>query len=120
MAAGAALGGESASRLGPVGSVGTAASVNASADRVMAQAQHGSAPDIAGQGTANPTGMILSGAMLLDWLAARRGDASLAAAARLIENAVTSVIATGVMTRDLGGTASTREFTDAVREATGT
>lgn len=53
------------------GSLGLAASLNAGEDKAMAQAQHGSAPDIAGQDKANPTSLIGSAAMLLDWLGAR-------------------------------------------------
>ena len=56
------------------GSLGIAPSLNASDDRAMAQAAHGSAPDIAGQDRANPIAMILSTAMLFDWLGARHDD----------------------------------------------
>jgi 3-isopropylmalate dehydrogenase len=56
------------------GSLGIAPSVNASEDRAMAQAAHGSAPDIAGKGLADPIGMILSSGMLLDWPGTRYGD----------------------------------------------
>jgi 3-isopropylmalate dehydrogenase len=65
------------------GSRGTAPSLNASADRAMAQASHGSAPDIAGQNLANPVAMILSGAMLFEWLGAKHGDTTLTATAKL-------------------------------------
>jgi 3-isopropylmalate dehydrogenase len=101
------------------GSLGIAPSVNASDERAMAQASHGSAPDIAGRGTANPAAMIGSGAMLFRWLATRREDASLAAAAEIIDRAVATVIASGTATPDLGGTASTTQFTDAVLKAVG-
>ena len=58
------------------GSLGLAGSVNASDTHCMAQAQHGSAPDIAGKDKANPTSLILSAAMLLEWLSIRhRSDA---------------------------------------------
>jgi 3-isopropylmalate dehydrogenase len=96
------------------GSLGIAPSLNASDTRAMAQAAHGSAPDIAGQDVANPVAMILSGGMLLDWLGTRHGDERLAAAAVRIDDAVRVVIDGGVRTRDLGGTASTSAFTDAV------
>src|SRR3546814_20466400 len=65
------------------GSLGLGGSINAGDDICVAQAQHGSAPDIAGQGIANPTSLILSAAMLLDWLGRRRTDAALCDAARL-------------------------------------
>jgi 3-isopropylmalate dehydrogenase len=80
----------------------------------MAQASHGSAPDIAGKGLANPIAMILSAGMLLDWLGTRHGDARAADAAVRIEAGVRAAVRGGVSTRDLGGTASTEEFTAAV------
>ena len=68
---------------------------------------HGSAPDIAGQGVANPTGAILAAAMMLEWL----GEAP---AARSIERAVERVFAAGHATRDLGGSLGTDAFTQKV------
>jgi 3-isopropylmalate dehydrogenase len=96
------------------GSLGIAPSINASDDRCMAQAAHGSAPDIAGQGLANPIAMILSSGMLLDWLGTRHGDQPLVDAAVRVEDGVRAAVRGGVSTRDLGGSASTTEFTDAV------
>ncbi len=96
------------------GSLGIAPSVNASDDRCMAQAAHGSAPDIAGQGLANPIAMILSSGMLLDWLGTRFADERAADAAVRVEDGVRAAVQGGVSTRDLGGTASTGEFTDEV------
>jgi 3-isopropylmalate dehydrogenase len=96
------------------GSLGIAPSINASDDRCMAQASHGSAPDIAGKGLANPIAMIMSSAMLLDWLGTRYGDERAADAAVRVEDRVRAAVRGGVSTRDLGGTASTKEFTDAV------
>ena len=93
------------------GSLGMAPSINAGTGRAMAQASHGSAPDIAGQGIANPVGLILSAAMLLSWLAGERKDTSAGDAAKVIERAVAARISEGPRTRDLGGTASTNEFT---------
>lgn len=72
---------------------------------------HGSAPDIAGRDIANPVGTILSIAMLL------RHSLGLDAEARAVERAVRDAITAGARTRDLGGTASTREVTDAVLAA---
>jgi 3-isopropylmalate dehydrogenase len=74
---------------------------------------HGSAPDIAGRGIANPCGTILSAAMLLRHSLGRDD------AARLIERAVWDAVAAGVRTADLGGTATTREMADAVVERLG-
>ncbi len=96
------------------GSVGIAPSLNAGEALAMAQAAHGSAPDIAGRGIANPAAMILSAAMLLGWMGRRRGDAAAIAAGRRVEAAVASAIADGVRTPDLGGTSSTSGFGGAV------
>jgi 3-isopropylmalate dehydrogenase len=98
------------------GSLGIAPSINASDDRCMAQASHGSAPDIAGRGLANPIAMMLSAGMLLDWLGTRYRDERVADAAVRVEDGVRAAVRGGVSTRDLGGTASTDEFTDAVVE----
>ena len=86
----------------------------------MAQAQHGSAPDIAGSDVANPTSLILSAAMLLDWRGRRDGAPPLAAAARRIERAVERVLADpATRTRDIGGILGTDAFADAVASALG-
>jgi 3-isopropylmalate dehydrogenase len=99
------------------GGLGLAGSINAGETICVAQAQHGSAPDIAGQGVANPTSLILSAAMLLDWLG-RRGDTALSGHARRIEAAVEATLDNPAKrTRDLGGTLGTKAFADAVVEA---
>ncbi|NMO04998.1 isocitrate/isopropylmalate dehydrogenase family protein [Gordonia sp. TBRC 11910] len=98
------------------GSLGTAASINCSSEKAMAQAAHGAAPDIAGRGIANPTAMIGSAAMLLAWLAQRSGDERIFAAAGAIDAALAATVAAGVSTADLGGAASTAEFAQAVAE----
>ena len=97
------------------GSLGIAPSLNSSDTHAMAQAAHGSAPDIAGQDLANPIAMNLSSAHAAG-LAGRprtttRGSAD---AARQLEDAVAATVAAASRTRDLGGTASTIEFTAAV------
>lgn len=94
------------------GSLGMAPSVNASADKAMAQATHGSAPDIAGRNIANPVAMIMSAAMLLDWLARRQHRRPLADAAEMIRHSVTRTLDDGVHTADLGGTSTTTGFTE--------
>ncbi|MFC4605322.1 isocitrate/isopropylmalate dehydrogenase family protein [Rhodococcus kronopolitis] len=96
------------------GSLGLAASLNSSETRAMAQAAHGAAPDIAGRNRANPTALMLSAAMLLDWMSERRTDAVLGLAADRIRLGVTGTLAAGVATADLGGLASTAEFTETV------
>ncbi len=92
------------------GSIGVLPSANLDPERrhpSMFEPVHGSAPDIAGQGIADPIGQIWSGAMMLDHL----GHAE---AASLLVDAFETTIAEGVRTPDLGGTASTREVTAAV------
>src|SRR3989442_12835678 len=74
------------------GSLGLAASINAGERHCMAQAQHGSAPDIQGQDKANPTSLVLSAAMLFDWLGRRHTNKNFTAAARIIETSVDAVL----------------------------
>jgi 3-isopropylmalate dehydrogenase len=97
------------------GSLGLAASVNAGEDHVMAQAQHGSAPDIAGQDRANPASLIGSAAMMLDWLGQRKQQPALVEAAAAIERALDKVLSDAThRTPDLGGNATTTAMTDAI------
>lgn len=103
---------------GLVGGLGMAPGLNAGDRQAMAQATHGSAPDIAGRGIANPYAMIVSGQMLLDWLAARHSDQALAAAAGRIGTAVETVLKDrSLLTPDLGGRASTAEMGASVAAA---
>jgi 3-isopropylmalate dehydrogenase len=93
------------------GSLGLAASINAGDEHCMAQAQHGSAPDIAGQDRANPASLVLSAAMLLGWLGRKTSNENFAAAERSIDHAVDSLIKNPASrTRDLGGPLGTRAF----------
>jgi isocitrate dehydrogenase (NAD+) len=93
---------------GLVGGLGLAPGGNIGARAAVFEAVHGSAPDIAGKGVANPAALILAGAMMLDHLGeGAAGSAVRAAVARVIEQ-------DQVRTRDLGGTATTKEFGDAV------
>lgn len=96
------------------GSLGLAASLNAGADHGMAQAAHGSAPDIAGRNVANPLSLILSAAMLLAWYGRRNKTNAFEAAAVAIEKAVEAAIAAKEVTSDIGGRLGTRETGDAV------
>lgn len=100
-----------------VGGLGMSGSLNASKTHAMAQAAHGAAPDIAGRGIANPTGLMQSAAMLLDWLSVRRGEERLATAAALIDQALDLALTGGARTVDLGGEAGTQDFADAVAAA---
>jgi isocitrate dehydrogenase (NAD+) len=100
------------------GSLGLAASLNAGAEHAVAQAQHGSAPDIAGKNVANPASLIGSAAMLLAWLGERRGEKKLNEAAQAIEAALDRVIADpATRTPDLGGTLGTDAFGKSVAQA---
>jgi 3-isopropylmalate dehydrogenase len=93
------------------GGLGLAGSTNAGDALCCAQAQHGSAPDIEGQDKANPTSLILSAAMLLDWLAERRGNEAAGRAAAAIHAAVDAALADpATRTPDLGGPLGTRAF----------
>ncbi len=96
---------------GLVGGLGVAPSANVGDGVAVFEAVHGSAPDIAGQGLANPTALILSGVLMLRYLREQE-------AADRVAAAVHSVLAAGkIRTGDLGGTSTTSEFAAAVIEA---
>jgi isocitrate/isopropylmalate dehydrogenase len=100
------------------GSLGLGGAVNAGDQLCVAQAQHGSAPDIAGRGVANPVSLIRSAAMLLDWHGARSGRPEPRAAARSIQDAVDEVVGRPeTRTPDLGGHLSTAELARTVADA---
>jgi len=93
------------------GSLGLGGSVSVGNGICVAQAQHGSAPDIAGCNVANPTSLILSASMLLRWLGRRDGDRRLLDAAQRIDAAVDEVLdVAGSRTRDVGGELDTDQF----------
>jgi 3-isopropylmalate dehydrogenase len=102
---------------GLAGGVGLAPSLNAGNDHAMAQAVHGTAPDIAGKGKANPAALILSTALLLRWFYQRNRNGACRDAATLMEQGVRAAIASGTVTPDLGGDASTSAFASAVVSA---
>lgn len=104
---------------GVVGGLGVAPSADVSATRGVFQPSHGSAPDIAGTGVANPVAAVLSAAMMLDWLSEKHDDARCGKAAAAIRAATASVLANGPRTRDLGGRAGTQDVTQAIRKALG-
>lgn len=101
---------------GLVGGLGLAPGLNVGPEHALAQAAHGSAPDIAGKGVANPVAEILSGAMLLDWLGRTRGDPAARSAAARVERAVVETLAGGTGTPDIGGPNRTAEVGLAVAE----
>jgi len=103
---------------GLVGGLGLAPGLCVGERQAMAQATHGSAPDIAGSNSANPYAMIMSGQMLLDWLGRKHGEPKAVAAAVRIRTAVDKVIADAkCLTKDLGGNAGTTEMGDAIAAA---
>ena len=100
------------------GSMGLTGSINTGDQHCYAEPTHGSAPDIAGRGIANPTSIILSVGMMLNWLGEKRRDERLKRAWKGIDVAVDKVLVERkVRTPDLKGTNSTRQFGDAVVEA---
>jgi 3-isopropylmalate dehydrogenase len=96
-----------------VGSLGLAPSADIGDKYAMFQPAHGSAPDIAGQGKANPLAQILSAAMMYDWLADRDEVPVLAEGARIIEHAVEEAL-TSVLPMEFGGKDGTAAIADAV------
>jgi homoisocitrate dehydrogenase len=97
---------------GLVGGMGLAPSANVGEHQAIFEPVHGTGPDIAGQGVANPTAMILSAGMLLTYL----GEHD---AASRIDAAVNKVLATGPVTPDLGGRGTTADMTNAIIAALG-
>ncbi len=103
---------------GLVGGLGLAPGLCAGERHAMAQATHGSAPDIAGKGIANPYAMIMSGKMLFEWLSRKHKEPKAAEAAERIDRAMDRVIAEAkTLTADLGGRAGTVEMGDAIAAA---
>ena len=98
-----------------VGGMGMAPSGDIGDTHALFQPAHGTAPDIAGQGKANPTAMILSAAMMLDWLGDRHDDTRLKDGAALIDRAVEQVFSSGqVRPFEFGGTSGTADIARAV------
>src|SRR2546422_9667034 len=102
---------------GLIGGMDTAPSADIGDSHAVFQPCHGTAPDIMGQGKANPTGMILSTAMMLDWLADKHGLESAAEAGETIERAVDKVYADGLKPMEFGGRNGTADITKAVLAA---
>ncbi len=103
---------------GLVGGLGLAPGLCVGERQAMSQATHGSAPDIAGKGIANPYALIMSGKMLFEWLGRKHHEPKAVEAAQRIERAMDKVIAAAqALTPDLGGKASTTQMGDAVAAA---
>ncbi|MEA5083653.1 MAG: isocitrate/isopropylmalate dehydrogenase family protein [Lachnospiraceae bacterium] len=96
------------------GSLGLGPSINTNGTQCMAQAAHGSAPDIAGKNIANPVGIMLSAVMMFEWMGTRYEDETLNKAAKIMQEAVLKTMKDGKLTPDMGGKESTTSFTDAV------
>ena len=99
---------------GLMGGLGLAPSADIGDDHAVFQPCHGSAPDIAGKGVANPFAMILSAGMMLDWLGRRHSDDAMVRDAARVQAAVDTCLAVGETTADLGGPLDTRRAADAV------
>jgi 3-isopropylmalate dehydrogenase len=98
-----------------VGGMGMAPSADIGDRHALFQPAHGSAPDIAGQGKANPTAMLLSAAMMLDWLGEKQGEEKLVAAAALLERAIERAFdAKKLLPFEFGGANGTADITRAV------
>jgi len=102
---------------GLIGGMGMAPSADIGDRYAVFQPCHGTAPDIMGQGKANPTGMILSAAMMLDWLADKHGIEGAAEAGEKIEQAVDKAYAGGIKPMEFGGRNGTADIAKAVLEA---
>ncbi len=103
---------------GLMGGLGMAPSADIGLEHAVFQPCHGTAPDIAGQGLANPFAMLLSAAMMLDWLGDKHDNDGLRRDGARLRQAVEQVIAEGsALTRDLGGAAGTQQAADAVARA---
>ncbi len=104
---------------GLIGGLGIAPSADVGDKHAVFQPCHGTAPDIMGQGKANPTAMILSAAMMLDWLADKHDHAPAAEAAQRIERAVDQAYASGIKPMEYGGRDGTTAVAQAVLAALG-
>jgi len=102
---------------GLIGGMGMAPSADIGDRYAVFQPCHGTAPDITGQGKANPTAMILSAGMMLDWLADKHGLESAAEASEAIARAVDKTYAAGIKPFEFGGNDGTADITKAVLAA---
>ena len=101
-----------------VGGMGLGAAAELGDGKGYFQSSHGTAPEIAGKGIANPVANVLSGASMLTWLGNEKNDGDLQSAGLRIEKAVKSALANGsAQTPDIGGTATIKQATAAIRTA---
>jgi isocitrate/isopropylmalate dehydrogenase len=99
-----------------VGGLGVVPGANLGDERAVFEAVHGSAPDIAGKGLANPLALLMSAVMMLNHLAETRGDESCRQAAARIRSGYDAALGEGRRTRDIGGDLDTGGFARAVIE----
>ncbi len=104
---------------GMVGGLGVVPGANLGDERAVFEAVHGSAPDIAGQGLANPLALLMSAVMMLNHLSEKNSDKQCQAVAETIKNAYNLTLKEGAKTRDLGGDLGTDGFADAIIERLG-
>ena len=104
---------------GFVGGLGVIPGANIGQDYAVFEAVHGSAPDIAGKGIANPLALLMSGVMMLNHIADTQGDERCRVSADRIRKAYNRALSDGQKTRDLGGDLSTDEFASALIERIG-
>lgn len=96
------------------GGLGLAGALNVGDEHAAANAGHGSAPDIAGKNIANPTSLVISSALLLDWWGNKTGSTTFQRAAVGLQRAVDAALASDTRTGDLGGNATTDQFADTI------
>ncbi|MCX6908754.1 MAG: isocitrate/isopropylmalate family dehydrogenase, partial [Verrucomicrobia bacterium] len=101
---------------GFVGGLGVVPGANIGEEDAVFEAVHGSAPDIAGKGIANPLALLMSAVMMLNHLGDTRGDTSCRQIGQRIKAAYNCALADGQKTSDLGGSLGTAQFADAVIE----
>jgi isocitrate dehydrogenase (NAD+) len=99
---------------GMVGGLGVVPGANYGDEQAVFEAVHGSAPDIAGQGIANPLALLMSGVMMLNYLHEQRQDERCRTTATRIKKAYNSALSDGQKTADLGGDLGTEAFADAI------
>ena len=104
---------------GLVGGLGVTPGANIGNRGAVFEAVHGSAPDIAGQGKANPLALLMSAVMMLNHLAATRGDEGCREVGARIKAAYNEALAAGQKTRDIGGSLGTEDFATAVIDRLG-
>lgn len=100
-----------------VGGLGMGPAANIGESFALFEPVHGAAFDIAGKNAANPSSILLSAKMMLDWLGERHGDKGTIMEGKRIEDAIVSALKKGSKTKDIGGKLSTTEFTELVAKA---